>query len=107
MARRELKPVIKCRRCKQELPLEDRLLDWMSGTGSRRNREYLKPVPWCEPCYEKEVEAQEIKELESWPDLEETLEIGLQLVLDDDPEYHFFDSPEGRGMMRLGEVTKW
>ena len=38
------KAVIKCRRCGKPLPLEDRLLDWLSGKGRRDHLEYLKPV---------------------------------------------------------------
>lgn len=99
------KAVIKCRRCSQLLPLEDRLFDWLSGKGRHAHLEYLKPVPWCESCYEKEVEKREIAELESWPDLDETLDTGLQLVSDDELPYSYFDGPHG--FLMPGEETKW
>jgi hypothetical protein len=99
------KAVIKCRRCGKPLPLEDRLLDWLSGKGRRDHLEYLKPVPWCESCYEKEVEKREITELESWPDLDETLSIGLELISDDEPAYSEFSGPHG--FLMVGEETKW
>lgn len=106
MARREPKAVIKCRRCYKPLPLEDRLLDWVSGTGRRDHLEYLKPVPYCEPCYEKEVEKREIEELESWPNLIETLQTGLELLSEDELLSRGASCPEESFLMP-GEVTKW
>lgn len=87
--------------------MEDRIVDWVSGVGKKAHRSYLKPVPWCEPCYEREVEKQELMDLEAWPDLHETLQEGLDLILEDDPWYSEWACPEGRGMMMVGEVTKW
>jgi hypothetical protein len=106
VAKREIKAVIKCRRCGQQLPLEERLLDWAQGTGRRDHLEYLRPIPWCEPCYEKEMENREVQEMESWPDLEETLQSGVELLSEDEPPYYEFACPEG-SMLMPGEETKW
>lgn len=98
------KAVIKCRRCHQSVPLNERVLEWFSGTGRRSDTQYLKPASWCDSCYEKEMEKREIDELEAWPDLEETLEVGTKLLKDDELEDDA--SPEGSFLMP-GEETKW
>jgi hypothetical protein len=101
---RTLKPVIRCRSCRSSVDREERPWAWVPGSGAKADNEYIRYLPLCERCYERRAEDQAVKDLEKWPDLEETLEDGYRLIQED--ELEDFSAPESSFLMP-GEKTTW